>query len=213
MILNNSQRGWELRIKGDGMRKVLFVVLVIAAVAAAQEVDPPRDSMDFFFGYGAWLPGLLNEDNQLEVGSAFLVGAETPMAQGDQFRLAIGGGFCNSDNIHYDGITSVMLNLGYRNYPFYRPYAGARGLEPFVGVNAGGIVVWDSVIDTFSNTEESTSTGGAMLGAELGARIKMDEDMFFDITIAGDWVPIGAELAGETEKDLSGIRIQGSLVF
>ncbi len=201
-----------MRIKGDGMKKVLFVVLVIAAVAAAQEVDPPRDSMDFFFGYAAWLPGLLNEDNQMEVGSAFLVGAETPMAQGDQFRLAIGGGFCNSDNIQYDGITSVMLNLGYRNYPFYRPYAGARGLEPFIGVVGGGIVVWDSVADGVVAVD-SKSTGGAMLGAELGARVKMNEEMFFDITLIGEWVPIGAELAGEAEKDLSGIRIQGSLIF
>jgi len=194
------------------MRKVLFVILVIVAVAAAQEVDPPRDSMDFFFGYGAWLPGLLNEDNQMEVGSVFLIGAETPMAQGDQFRLSAGGGFCNSDNIQYDGITSIMLSLGYRKYPFYRPYAGARGLEPFIGVTAGGIVVWDSVADDVT-VVDSKSTGGAMLGAEMGARIKIDEDMFFDITVAGDWAPIGAELAGETEKDLSGIRIQGSLIF
>ncbi|MCK5787326.1 MAG: hypothetical protein KAH54_12315, partial [Candidatus Sabulitectum sp.] len=73
------------------MKKVFVFLLLIAVTAVAQEVDPPRDSMDFFLGYGAWLPGLLNDDNQLEVGSAFLVGAETPMAQGDQFRLSLGG--------------------------------------------------------------------------------------------------------------------------
>lgn len=195
------------------MSKVFVLVLIVSAVAAAQEVDSPRESMDFFIGAGAWMPGVLNDDNQLEVGSIFLVGAETPMAHGDQFRLSISGGFCNSDREHFDGITSVMLNLGYRNYPFYRPYAGARGLEPFVGFSAGGIVAWDSVADPFSNTEESTSTGGAMLGAELGARVKINESTFFDITLAGDWVPIGGELAGEGEKDLSGIRIQGSLIF
>ena len=195
------------------MKSVFVLMMLIAAVAVAQQVDPPRDSMDFFAGAGAWMPGLLNDGNQLEVGTTFMVGAETPMAQGDQFRLAVGGGMCNSDREHFDGITSVMLNLSYRSYPFYRPYAGARGLEPFFGITAGGIVAWDSVADTFSNTEESTSTGGAVLGVELGARVKMKEDMFFDITLAGDWVPIGGELAGETEKDLSGIRIQGSLVF
>ncbi|MCK5787360.1 MAG: hypothetical protein KAH54_12485, partial [Candidatus Sabulitectum sp.] len=73
------------------MKKVFVFLLLIAVTAVAQEVDPPRSSMDFFLGYGAWLPGLLNDDNQLEVGSAFLVGAETPMAQGDQFRLSLGG--------------------------------------------------------------------------------------------------------------------------
>lgn len=194
------------------MKTVFTIMLLVAAVAAAQEVDPPRDSMDFFFGYGAWLPGLLNDDNQLEVGSAFLVGAETPMAQGDQFRLAVGGGFCNSDNAQYDGITIVMLNISYRSYPFYRPYAGARGLEPFIGFTGGGIVAWDSVADDVEGID-SKSTGGAMIGAELGARVKMSEEMFFDVTLTGEWVPIGGELAGEEDKDLSGIRIQGSLIF
>lgn len=195
------------------MKKVFLLLLIVAAVSAAQEVDPPRDSMDFFVGAGAWMPGLINDGNKVQVGPVFMVGAETPMAQGNQFRLAIGGGFCNSDREHFDGITAIMLNLGFRNYPLYRPYAGARGLEPFIGFTAGGIVVWDSVADTFSNTEESTSTGGAMIGAELGARIKVNENTFFDITLAGDWVPVGSELAGEEEKDLSGLRISGSLVF
>ena len=195
------------------MSKVFILLLIVSAVSVAQEVDPPRDSMDFFIGAGAWMPGLLNDNNELSVGSTFQVGAETPMAQGDQFRLAIGGGMCGSDREQYDGITSVMLSLGYRSYPFYRPYAGARGLEPFFGINAGGIVVWDSVADTFSNSEESTSTGGAMLGVEAGARVKINENTFFDITLGGDWVPIGGELAGESEKDLSGVRIQGSLIF
>ncbi len=194
------------------MKRVFVLLLLVAAVAAAQEVDPPRDSMDFFIGAGAWLPGLLNNDNQLEVGSAFLVGAETPMSQGDQFRLSIGGGLCNSDREQYEKITSVMLNLSYRKYPFYRPYAGARGLEPFIGFTGGGIVVWDSVDDDYENVD-SKSTGGAMIGAELGARVKMSEDMFFDITLTGEWVPIGSELAGEADSDLSGIRIQGSLIF
>ncbi|MEA3266983.1 MAG: hypothetical protein U9P42_08580 [Candidatus Fermentibacteria bacterium] len=193
------------------MRSILLILLLVASFAAAQEIDPPRDSMDFFFGAGAWMPGLLNDDNQLEVGSVFMGGVETPMAQGDQFRLAIGGGMCNSDRENFDGITAIMLNLGYRNYPFYRPYAGARGLEPFFGVTAGGIVAWDSVEETVSGNEESSSTGGAMAGIELGARMKISEGTFFDITLGGDWVPIGGDVAGE--EDLSGIRIQGSLVF
>lgn len=194
------------------MKRVFVLLLLVAAVAAAQEVDPPRDSMDFFIGAGAWLPGLLNDDNQLEVGSAFLVGAETPMSQGDQFRLSIGGALCNSDREQYERITSVLLNLSYRNYPFYRPYAGARGLEPFAGFSAGGIVVWDSIADDAVGID-SKSTGGAMIGVELGARAKVNEDTFFDITLAGDWIPIGSELAGEEGKDLSGIRIQASLIF
>ncbi len=195
------------------MKRIFVILLIVAAVAVAQEVNPPRDSMDFFAGAGVWMPGLMNDGNKLEVGTSFTVGAETPMAQGDQFRLSISGGFCNSERNEFDKITSVMLNLGYRKYPFYRPYAGARGLEPFVGFNAGGIVVWDSVADDFSNTEESTSTGGAMIGIETGARVKINENTFFDITLGGDWVPIGGEIAGESDSNLSGIRIQGSLVF
>ncbi len=194
------------------MNKVFILLLIISAVSLAQEVNPPRDSMDFFIGACVWMPGLLNDNNELAVGTAFQVGAETPMAQGDQFRLAIGGGLCGSDRVLYDGITSIMLNLGYRSYPFYRPYAGARGLEPFFGFNAGGIVVWDSVADGAVNTD-SKSTGGAMIGVEAGARVKINENTFFDITIGGDWVPIGGELAGESEKDLSGVRIQGSVIF
>lgn len=194
------------------MKSVSLLLILVAALASAQEVDPPRDSMDFFLGYGAWLPGVTNDDNQMEVGSAFMVGAETPMFQSDQFRLSIGGGFCNSDRIQYGGITSVMLNLSYRKYPFFRPYAGARGLEPFMGITAGGILAWDSVEDQYT-TIDSKSTGGAMIGAELGARVKVKEDMFFDITLTGEWVPVGAELAGEADKDLSGLRIQASLIF
>jgi len=194
------------------MKKISALLLLITTMAVAQGVEPPRDSMDFFLGYGAWLPGLLNDDNQLTVGSLFLVGVETPMFQSDQFRLSAGPGFCGSDRAAYDGVTSIMLNLGYRKYPFFRPYAGARGLEPFFGFTAGGIIVWDSVDDSFENAD-SKSTGGAMLGAELGARVKVSEDMFFDLTLTGEWVPIGSLLAGEAEKDLSGLRIQGSLVF
>lgn len=195
------------------MKAVLLFLLIAATVASAQEVDPPRDSMDFFLGAGAWMPGLLNDNNQLEIGPVFLAGAETPMSQGNQFRLSLGGGMCSSGREHFDGITSVMLNIGYREYPFYRPYAGARGIEPFMGFKVGGIAAWDSVADGYSNVEESTSTGGAIVGAELGTRVKVSETTFFDITIAGDWMPIGGNLAGEGEKDLSGVRIQGSLVF
>ena len=195
------------------MRTVFLLLLIAVAAASAQEVDPPRDSMDFFVGAGAWMPGLLNDGNKLEVGPVFMLGAETPMSQGNQFSLALGGGMCSSGREHFDGITSVMLNLGYREYPFYRPYAGARGLEPFYGFSVGGIVAWDSVADDFSNAEESTTTGGAIVGVHVGTRLKVGENTFFDITIGGDWVPIGGNLAGEVEEDLSGIKIQGSLIF
>jgi hypothetical protein len=193
--------------------KIFFAILLLAAaMATAQEVEPARDSMSFYAGYGAWLPGLLNDNNQLSVGSAFLVGVETPMFQANQFRLNAGAGFCGSDRAAYDGITSIMLNLSYRMYPFFKPYAGARGLEPFAGFSGGGIIVWDSVAETVEGVD-SRSTGGAMLGVELGARVKVKSDMFFDVTLAGEWVPVGSRLAGEEEKDLSGIRIQGSLIF
>jgi len=195
------------------MRTVFLLLLIIAAAASAQEVDPPRDIMDYFVGAGVWMPGLLNDGNKLEVGPVFMLGAETPMSQGNQFRLAAGGGKCSSERQHFDGITSVMLNVAYREYPFYRPYAGARGLEPFFGFSAGGIVAWDSVAENFANVEESTTTGGVIVGVHVGTRLKFNESTFFDITIGGDWVPVGGGLAGEADSDLSGIKILGSLIF
>lgn len=194
------------------MKRAVLLLAILVPMSFAQEVEPPRDSMDFFAGYGAWLPGLLNDGNQLSVGSSIILGIETPMFQSDQFRLSAGPAFCGSDREHFDGITAIMLNVGYRKYPFFRPYAGSRALEPFIGFTGGGIIVWDSIADTYEQGE-SKSTGGAMLGAELGTRVKVGESMFFDLTLAGEWVPIGSAVAGETDKDLSGIRIQGSLVF
>ena len=194
------------------MKTAVLILVLAVSLATAQQTEPPRDSMDFFLGYGAWLPGLMNDDNQLSVGSAIMVGIETPMFQSDQFRLSAGPAFCGSDRTNYDGITGIMLNLAYRKYPFYRPYAGSRALEPFIGVTGGGIIVWDRIADTFENGE-STSTGGAMLGAEIGTRVKVGETTSLDLTISGEWVPIGSTIAGEGEKALSGIRIQGSLVF
>ncbi len=189
------------------MKISVFVLLFVCSLMLAAVMEPVRDGMDFFAGVGAWIPGILNDDNQLSVGPVFQVGVETPMFQANQFRLAAGFASCGSDRSNYDGISAVMLNLSYRNFPFYRPYAGPRGLEPFFGFTGGGIIAWDSVVQG-----DSKSTGGAMLGAELGTRMKVSETMFLDITLAGEWVPIGSSIAGE-EEDLSGIRIQGSLVF
>jgi hypothetical protein len=194
------------------MRYAVLILAMVLPLAAAQEVNPPRDSMDFFVGGGAWLPGIFNEGNQLSVGGLFTAGIETPMFQSHQFRLSAGPGYCSSNNDSYDGITAVMLSAGYRKYPFFRPYAGSRAIEPFIGVSGGGIVVWDSVSDDHADVE-SRSTGGAMIGAELGTRVKLGESTFFDLAITGEWVPVGGQLAGEAEKDLSGIRILGSLVF
>jgi len=194
------------------MKTALLLTALFLSLSFAQQVEPPRDGVDFFFGYGAWLPGLLNDDSQLAVGSQFLVGIETPMFQANQFRISAGPAFCSSDRTNFDGITAIMVNVGYRTYPFFRRYAGPRAIEPFIGAVAGGIIVWDRIADTFEQGE-SKSTGGAMLGAELGTRVKLSNTMFFDLTLTGEWVPIGSAIAGETEKDLSGLRIQGSLVF
>lgn len=189
------------------MKLSALVLVTVCSLMWATEIEPARDGMDLFVGAGAWIPGIINEDNQLSVGPVFQAGVETPMFQGDQFRLAAGYASCGSDRVNYDGIAAIMLNLSYRSYPFYRPYAGPRGLEPFFGFIGGGIIAWDSV-----DQGDSKTTGGGMLGAELGTRMKVGEDMFLDISLAGEWVPVGSSLAGE-EEDLSGIRIQGSLVF
>lgn len=193
------------------MRLVILTALVIAAGSVAQQPEPPRDSMDFVIGGLAWLPGLLNEDNGFGAGYGFLAGVETPMFQDDQFRITAGPAFCGSDNDQYDGVTAIMLNLGYRKYPFYRRYAGARALEPFIGLTGGGILVWDS--PSSGSDAESESTGGAMLGLEVGTRIRLNESTRLDLSLSGEWVPVGKALAGEEEEDLSGITVRMGLVF
>lgn len=193
------------------MKTAAIIMALVASLAIAQQTEPPRDGMDFILGGGAWLPGLTNDDSQLSVGYGFIAGIETPMFQEDMFRLTAGPAFCGSDRNQFDGITSVMLNVGYRKFPFYRRYAGARALEPFVGITGGGILVWDTVAE--DSSADSKSTGGAMLGLEVGTRIKVGETTSLDLTLTGEWVPIGSAVAGETEEDLSGIRILGSLVF
>jgi len=194
------------------MKNTALLVLVVAFLALAQQSEPPRDSVDFVLGGGAWLPGLMNDDSQLSVGYGFIAGIETPMFQEDMFRLTAGPAFCGSDRDNYDGLTAIMLNLGYRKFPFYKPYAGPRALEPFIGVTGGGIIVWDRIAESFPEGE-SKSTGGAMLGIEIGTRIRMNESTSLDIALAGEWVPVGSALAGEQDEDLSGIRIQCSLVL
>lgn len=190
------------------MKKALPVLMCLYLSVFAAEPEPDRGSMDVFLGAGVWVPGMLGENSELTVGPIFLAGVETPMFDGDQFRLAGGYASCGTDREGYDGVNAVLLNLAYRNYPFYRPYAGPRGLEPFIGVTGGGLVAWDSPVEG-----DSKSTGGAMLGAELGTRMKVGETTFLDISLAGEWVPVGGSLAGEEDEDLSGIRIQGTLVF
>ncbi len=186
----------------------MIVLILAGASLLADDLDSHRGAMDVFIGAGVWVPGMLGENSELAVGPMFLAGVETPMADGDQFRLSAGYAMCGSDRVEYDGIGAVMLNLAYRSYPFYRPYAGPRGLEPFIGVTGGGLVAWDN-----PETGDSENTGGGMLGAEIGTRMKVGESTFLDISLAGEWVPTGSNLAGEEEEDLSGIRIQGSLVF
>ncbi|PIE53643.1 hypothetical protein CSA37_00315 [Candidatus Fermentibacteria bacterium] len=192
----------------DSGRGPVDALVVINVDQSAASPDRDRGAVDIFLGAGVWVPGMLGENSELAVGPMFLAGVETPMADGDQFRLSAGYAMCGSDRVEYDGIGAVMLNLAYRSYPFYRPYAGPRGLEPFIGVTGGGLVAWDN-----PETGDSENTGGGMLGAEIGTRMKAGESAFLDISLAAEWVPTGSALAGEEKEDLSGIRIQGSLVF
>jgi hypothetical protein len=95
-------------------------------------------------------------------------------------------------------------------YPFYKPYAGPRGLEPLLGFYGGGLLAWDSAVD---DSLETATTGGAVVGLELGARVKISDTVSIDVVIRPEWVPIGGELAGEDKESLSGLVIFAGLAF
>jgi len=188
------------------MRIVFMILLVISVVALAQE---ERGDLQCSIGAGVWMPALIDSDSQFSPGPAFGVSLQIPPSLGNCFIIEAGYLMAGSDRATWDGIGGVPLTVGWRFYPFYRRYAGPRGIEPILGVYGGGMVLWDSP----TGDQEKTSTGAGVIGAEIGARILLSGSTFIDIVVKPEWIPAGAGLAGQSKKDLSGIRVLGSIVF
>lgn len=187
------------------MNRVIIVLLALSLTAAASE----RSSLEFSVGGGAWMPALFDSGSQLSPGPCFAVSLQIPPSLGDCFIISAGYASAGSDRAGFGGITGIPLTVGYRLYPFFRRYAGPRGIEPLLGVYGGGMLLWD---DPDGNGDK-TNTGAGVIGAELGARVHMSETVSLDISVSPEWVPAGSALAGESSEDLSGLQIRASVVF
>lgn len=187
------------------MSRPLILAVLLASVPAAQ---PGRSELEMSLGGGAWVPTGIGFEGTLSAGPQFSAGLMIPMFHGDCITLKTGYRSAGADSSAWDGVACVPLELGYRFYPLYRRYAGPRGLEPFVGGMAGGFLAWDSPAD---GDAEGVSSGGFMLSAELGARIRLGEAAFLEVAVCPEWMPAGRELAGE--DDLSGITVGAALSF
>lgn len=188
------------------MKWITVVLLASSALLAGGHGD--RASLAFSVGAGVLTPWIFGEETDAGVGFGGMFGVETPMTQGNQFALKAGFFTAGTDNEAYSSVGFVPLTLTYRMYPFYRRYAGPRGIEPLLGVRAGGVLAWDSP----EGDNEGTTTGGGIIGAELGARIPFGWTNYFELTVAADYMPLGASLAGE-EKECSSLGIMASVIF
>jgi hypothetical protein len=184
------------------MKILLFVLLLVSALGLASD----REDLELILGGGVWVPTGSDFETSLTVGPALVVGLQIPMFEQNCIFLRSGYRAAGSDSAAWNGVSCVPFELGYRAYPLYRRFAGPRGLEPFVGVSAGGFLAWDS-----PSEGEGTSSGGGRLAAELGARIRLGEASYLDVFFAPEWMPLGKDLAGE--DDLSGMTVGALLSF
>ena len=187
------------------MKTLVLLLAALVSVAAAED----RGELEFTVGGGVWMPALFQSGTQLSPGPAAMVSLQIPPSLGNCFIISAGYLSAGSDNEDWDGISGIPLTVGYRSYPFYRTYAGPRGIEPFLGIYGGGVLLWDSPAGDL----EKTSTGAAVIGAELGTRVLLGETISLDLTVSPERVPAGSALAGEDSEDLSGLKITASLVF
>lgn len=183
-------------------------VLLLAASALIAGGHGDRASLSFSVGAGVLTPWVFSEDTQAGTGFGGMIGLETPMTQGNQFALKTGFFTAGTDNEAFSSVGFVPVTLSYRMYPFYRRYAGPRGIEPLIGIHAGGVLAWDSA----EGDGESTTTGGGMVGVELGARVPFGWTNYFELSAIADFMPLGASLAGE-EKECGALRLMASVVF
>jgi len=183
---------------------VLFLALLTALTFASE-----RNELEVSVGGGVWMPSLFDSDAQLTPGPSFVASLQIPPSLGNCFIIEAGYLSAGSDNDNYNGISGIPLTVGYRLYPFYRRFAGPRGIEPLLGIYGGGMLLWDSP----EGTQDKTNTGAGIIGVELGARISVGESTSIDLVVTPEWIPAGSALAGETGKDLSGLEVTASVSF
>ena len=182
----------------------MLLVLLTTLVVASE-----RSELEFSIGGGVWMPSLFDSDTRLTPGLALVASLQIPPSLGNCFLIETGYLSAGSDNVNYSGVNAIPLTVGYRTYPFYRKFAGPRGIEPFLGIYGGGMLLWDSP----EGSHDKTSTGAGVIGAELGARVHIGESASIDLVVSPEWVPTGSTLAGETGKDLSGLEVTLSVSF
>ena len=187
------------------MRAAVLLMAIMALTTSAEE----RGELQVSIGAGAWMPSLYNESTDLTPGPAASVSLQIPPSLGNCFLISTGYISAGCDRETWDGISGIPLTVGWRLYPFYRRSAGPRGIEPLVGAYGGGMLLWDSP----AGDQEGTTTGAAVVGAEVGARIAVGSTTSVDITVRPEWIPAGSPLSGENDKDLSGLQVLASVVF
>lgn len=183
---------------------ILFVVFLCAFALASE-----RSELEVTIGGGVWIPSIFHSETQLTPGPLFMATLQIPPSLGNCFIIGTGYMSVESDRENWNRISGIPLLVGYRIYPLFRRYAGPRGIEPFLGVYGGGMLLWDSP----EGNQDKTKTGSAVIGAEFGARIVLGSSTCFDLAISPEWAPAGSALAGESNKDLSGLKILASIVF
>lgn len=175
-------------------------MVAMMIVVALLGTSPGRGDLEPGFGGGVWVPTGADFETSLSSGPLFEASLQIPMELGSCIWLRAGYRSASSDSPAWEGVSCVPLQIGYRIYPLYRRYAGPRGLEPFVGLGAGGFVAWDEPAD---DGADGVSSGGGMLSLELGTRVRLGERTSMDVLLRPEWMPCGKELAGE--DDLSGL--------
>ncbi|MEN8208496.1 MAG: hypothetical protein ABFR50_04510 [Candidatus Fermentibacteria bacterium] len=187
------------------MKTAIMFLALLTALAAASE----RSDLEVSIGGGVWMPSLFDSDAGLTPGPAIAVSLQIPPSLGNCFIIEASYLSAGTDNENWGAVTGIPLTVGYRIYPFYRRYAGPRGIEPLLGIYGGGMILWDSP----EADQDKTSTGAGIIGAELGMRINAGESTSIDIVVTPEWIGAGSALAGETGKDLSGLQITASIAF
>ncbi len=187
------------------MKATVLILALLSTLSAASE----RSELEVSIGGGVWMPSLFDSDAGLSPGPAFVLSIQIPPSLGNCFIIETGYLSAGTDSDVWGSVSGIPLTVGYRMYPFYRRFAGPRGIEPLLGIYGGGMLLWDSP----EGNQDKTSTGAGVVGAELGARIHVGESASLDIVVTPEWISAGSALGGESGKDLSGLEITASIAF
>lgn len=187
------------------MKIAIIFLALLTALAAASE----RSDLEISIGGGVWMPSLFDSDAGLTPGPAIVISLQIPPSLGNCFIIEASYLSAGTDSDNWGAVSGIPLTVGYRTYPFYRRYAGPRGIEPLLGIYGGGMLLWDSP----EGNQDKTSTGAGVIGVELGARVHLGESASIDIVVTPEWVGAGSELGGAAGKDLSGLQITASIAF